>query len=73
MDRCQYLAFKVNIYDLLYNSVDEDTQETIKFLFKDESIKVEVIKVQKQYGGDDCGQLLLLILYSWLRKEIHHR
>ena len=45
----------VNVYDSLYDSVDEDTQKTIKFLFKDELIKVEVIKVQKQSGGDDCG------------------
>ena len=24
-------------------------------LFKDESLKVKMIKVQKQCGGDDCG------------------
>ena len=24
-------------------------------MFKDELIKVQKIKVQKQYGGDDCG------------------
>ena len=45
----------MNVYDSLYDSVDEDTQKTIKFLFKDELIKVEVIKVQKQSVGDDCG------------------
>ena len=32
----------MNVYDSLYDSVDEDTQKTIKFLFKDESIKVKV-------------------------------
>ena len=45
----------VNVYDSLYDSVDEDTQKTIKFLFKDESIKVKMSKVQKQHVGDDCG------------------
>ena len=45
----------MNVYDSLYDSIDEDTQKNIKFLFKDESIKVEMIKVQKQCGGDDCG------------------
>lgn len=37
------------------DSVDEDTQKTIKFLFKDESIQVKMSKVQKQHGGVDCG------------------
>ena len=31
----------VNVYDSLYDSVDEDTLKSIKFLFKDESIKDE--------------------------------
>ena len=45
----------VNIYDSLYDSLDEDTVKSVKFLFKDESIKVQMTKVQKQCGGDDCG------------------
>ena len=35
----------MNVYNSLHDSVDEDYQKTIKFLFKDELIKVEVIKV----------------------------
>ena len=45
----------MNVYDSLYDSVDEDTLKSIKFLFKDESIRVKMSEVQKQYGGDDCG------------------
>jgi len=43
----------VNAYNSLYDSVDEDTLKSIKFLFKDESLMM--IEVQKQCGGDDCG------------------
>ena len=32
----------VNIYDSLYDSLDEDTVKSVKFLFKDESIKVQM-------------------------------
>ena len=45
----------VNVYDSLYDSVDEDTLKSIKFLFKDDSIKVKMSEVQKQCGGNDCG------------------
>ena len=45
----------VNVYDSLYDSIDEDTEQTIKFLFKDHLLKVNMVKVQKQRGIDDCG------------------
>ena len=45
----------MNVYDSLYDSVDEDILKSIKFLFKDESIKVRMSEVQTQCGGDDCG------------------
>ena len=45
----------MNVYDSLCDSVDEDTLKSIKVLFKDDSIKVQLSEVQKQCGGDDCG------------------
>jgi len=42
----------VNVYDFLYNSVDEDNLKPIKFLFKDDSVKIKISKVKKQC---DCG------------------
>ena len=45
----------VNVYDSLYDSIDEDTEQTIKFLFKDHLLKANMVKVQKQRGIDDCG------------------
>ena len=63
----------MNVYDSLYDFVDEDILKSIKFLFKDESIKVRMSEVQTQCGGDDCGLLQLPMLFSWLRNVVQQR
>jgi len=49
----------VKVYDSLHDSVDKDTLKSIKFLFKDEQLKVKMIEVQKQCGDDDCGLFVI--------------
>ena len=58
----------MNVYDSLYDSVDEYTLKSIKFLFKDESIKMWMSEVQKQCGGDDCGLFAIVIVVQLAKK-----
>ena len=63
------------VYDSLYDSVDEDTLKSIKFLFKNESIKVQMSEVQKQCGDDMMivAYSQLPMLFNWLRNVIQQR
>lgn len=45
----------VNVYDSLYDTLDDETIVVIKYLFNNENINIKMIKVQKQKGYDDCG------------------
>ena len=43
----------VNVYDSLFDELDDSTEKTVQFLFPNKTI--QVVPVQKQCGYDDCG------------------
>ena len=46
----------INVFDSAYSTVHEETMKVIKNLFdiSDDHV-IEVVKTQKQVGGNDCG------------------
>ena len=44
---------KVNIYDSVFSTVDEETEEVVANLFQSSSVKM--MQTQKQVGVEDCG------------------
>jgi hypothetical protein len=50
---------KVNIYNSVYCTVDEETDKVLANLFHSTSVKV--MQTQKQVGGNDCGLFAIAI------------
>ena len=45
----------VNLYDSLYNGVSQTTKELIGNYMNEDTVKINVINVQQQKNGSDCG------------------
>ena len=50
----------VRVYDSIYNTIDEGTQQVIKILFG-QSFSLEIVPIEKQIGGRDCGLFAISI------------
>ena len=45
----------VNVYDSLYNGTTQTTKELISKYVHKEKVKINIINVQQQENGSDCG------------------
>lgn len=58
---------KVQIYDSIFDRLDEETKNVIMNLFELASSPVfDFVQVQKQVGGQDCGLFAIGIVLSLL-------
>ena len=57
----------IEIYDSVYNSLDGESKTIITNLFKlSSSPKFDLIRMQKQVGGQDCGLFAIAVVLSLL-------
>lgn len=57
----------VNLYDTLFDTVDNGTKETINNIFS-KAMQVNVVTIQKQKGVKDCGAFAIAIATALLHK-----
>ena len=54
----------VNLSDSLYNSVSQTTKELIGNYMNKDKVKINVINVQQQENGSDCGVFAIAYAHS---------
>ena len=63
MSTCSHL----NVYDSLYDNLDAETQKVVLKLYNDE-LQINMVRVQKQQGIDDCDLFAIANAVSLARK-----
>ena len=55
----------INVYDSLYKSIDKDTKQAILNMFKKVGqVKINLVNMQTQRGGADCGLFAIAVAAS---------
>lgn len=57
------LPWQVDVYDTLFKRLDETTTSIVRHLFGEE-LEINMVPVQKQVGGSDCGPFAIAIATS---------
>lgn len=52
---------KVNVYDSVYSSLDQETEPVVLNLFRGSLLPVQMAETQKQDGGCDCGLFAIAV------------
>ena len=57
------LPWQIDVYDTLFNTLDHSTTTVVENLFGEE-LEINMVPVQKQVGGLDCGPFAIAIVTS---------
>ena len=60
----------VDVYDSIFNTLDNESIVVIRYLFQNPNIKINMIKVQKQKGYDNCGLFAIANTVQLARKFV---
>ena len=66
MSTCSHMH--VNVYDSLYDNLDAETQKVVLKLFDNDELQINMVRVQKQQGIDNCDLFAIANAVSLARK-----